>query len=109
MCNLALPAIRGVDKTCIDAGEMLEVYVWVTNCFGRLLSLAGAAIRIIFVATNKHAFLSLQNTSFVTTKVCAIKLYLSRQTRLYCDKHTFVATKDVFCRDKNDTCGSYRQ
>ena len=25
------------------------------------------------------------------------------------DKHTFVATKDVFCRDKNDTRGNSRQ
>ena len=60
VCNLALPSIRGVDKTCTDAGEMLEVYVWVTNCFGRLVSLAGSSISIIFVATNKHAFLSRQ-------------------------------------------------
>ena len=61
-------------------------------------------------------FLSQQN-------VCRYK-YLSRQTRNFCrDKHTFVATKNLFClvstkvclsrqmfcRDKNDTCGRSRQ
>ena len=35
-------------------------------------------------------------TRFVTTNIC-------------CGKHTFVATKDAFCHDKNDTCGSSRQ
>ena len=39
-----------------------------------------------FVATN--TCLSRQNTSFVPTKV-----YLSRQTRVCCDKYNFVATK----------------
>ena len=43
------------------------------------LSLEGAARSIIFVATN----------------------VLSRRTRVCRDKHTFVRTKDVFCRDKN--------
>ena len=51
---------------------------------GILLSLAGAAASIIFVATN--TCLSRQNTS------------LSRQAYLCRDKH--------ICRDKNDTCGS---
>ena len=67
-----------------------------------------------FVATN----IILSRQAFVATKVC-----LSRQTRVCCDKylsrqkfccakHTFVATKDVFCRNNspaNDTCGSSRQ
>ena len=35
-CNLALPAIRGVDQTWTAARERLEVSVGVTNCFGRL-------------------------------------------------------------------------
>ena len=68
-----------------------------TRSEGGLVPLAGAAISIIFLATN--ACLSRQNTSFVVTKVClvATKLCLSRQK--FCrDKHTFVATKDVFCR-----------
>ena len=49
------------------------------------------------------SFLSRQ--IFVTTNTC-----LSQQK--FCqDKHTFVATKDVFCfcRDKNVTCGSSRE
>ena len=56
-----------------------------------------------------------KKTSFVMRKVC-----LSRQTRVCRDK-SFVATniifavtkvlsrQDVFCRDKNDTCGSSHQ
>ena len=44
------------------------------------LSLAGAAMSIIFVAT----------------KVC-----LPRQKYVCCDKHTFVATKDMFYHDKH--------
>ena len=69
------------------------------------------------------SFLSRQNTSFVATKVCvppqnlclsreimfvATNTCLSRQ--YFCpDEHTFVATKDVFCRGKHDTCVSPRQ
>ena len=67
------------------------------------------------------------NTSFVATKVClpwqnsfaATKVFvmtsilLSRQKCVCRDKtfvkNTFVMTKDVFCHDKNDTCGSSRQ
>ena len=49
--------------------------------------------RQIFVATN----------NFFATKV------LSRQAYFCRDKHVFVATKHIFCRDKNDTCGSSRQ
>ena len=51
-------------------------------------------------------------TCFVTTKrlswvFVVTKIGLSWQ--MFCrDKHTFVATKVVFCRDKNDTCGSSR-
>ena len=58
------------------------------------LSLAGAATSIIFVAT-KFLRLSQQNTSSVATKV------LSRQNYVCRDKHTFVATKDVFCCDNH--------
>ena len=38
-----------------------------------------------------------------TTKKC-----LSQQ-KVCCEKHIFVATKDVFFCNKNDTCGSSRQ
>ena len=68
------------------------------------------------------SFLSLQNRSFVTTKVClphqnicldkilfvATKYFCRNksntcpsQQKLCCDKHTFVATKNVFCRSKH--------
>ena len=54
------------------------------------------------------SFLSRQNTSFVSTKVCLPrqnicrdKICLSGQTFCH-DKHTFVTTKDVFCPDKHD-------
>ena len=82
---------------------------------------------------NKHTFvvtntcLSFQNTSFVVTKVCLSQQnyvchnkYLLRQkvcrdkiclSRLkFCrDKHIFVTTKDLFCRNKIYTCGSSHQ
>ena len=100
-------------------------------------------VTLIYVATkhvlcHKYQKFCLDNFFFFyTTKVCLsrqnYKNILSRQTsfsrqNFYHDKHTFVATKDVFychsrqtrslsrffvcllfCRDKNDTCGSSRQ
>ena len=56
------------------------------------LSLAGAATSIIFVVTK----LLLQQTH-----VCRDKKLLSRQYYVCHGKHTFVMTKDVFCRDKH--------
>ena len=67
-----------------------------------VLSLAGAATSIIFVAT-KLIF-------------CRDKTHLLSRQKFCLGKHTFVATKDLFCRDKhvskmilvaspaNDTC-----
>ena len=57
------------------------------HCCTASLSLAGAATSIIFVATNVLLCLSRQNC-------------LSRE-KLCLDKHTFIATKDVFCHDKH--------
>ena len=62
------------------------------------LSLAGAAISIIFVATkvlSRQIRVCRDKIMFVATKLC-----LSRQNYVCCDKHTFVATKDVFCLSK---------
>ena len=87
-----------------------------------LLSLAGAATSIIFVAT-KHVFcrdkirfvatkLFFHDKTFVRTNICFVATK---------NKHTFVATNTSLsrqaclcrskhiCRDKNDTCGSSRQ
>ena len=58
---------------------------------GSQLSLAGAATSIIFVETN---VLSRQ------ARVCSDKSMLPQQN-VCGDKHTFVATKDVFCRGKH--------
>ena len=84
-----------------------------------LLSLAGAATSIIFVATNKcfvtknTPLLSRQKYACRHRRFFAKTLCLSRQNIfvatklllrqiLVCrDKHTFVATKDVFCCDKH--------
>ena len=63
-----------------------------------LLSLAGAATSINFVATKRLFFRD-------KSMVVATKLLL-RQT-YFCPDKTFVATN--ICRDKNDTCGSSRQ
>ena len=94
------------------------------------LSLARAVTSIFFcrdkrfVVTNTCLWpqiyvCNVKNTSFVATKVClsrdkTIKLCRNKRCDLsrlkFClDKHTFVATKDEFCRDKKDTCGSSRQ
>ena len=61
----------------------------------------GAATSMIFVMTNTRNKTRLQqqrkyacqDKAFVVTNMC-----LSGQR--FCHKHTFVATKDVFCRDK---------
>ena len=73
---------------------------------GAGLSLAGAAASIIFVVI-KVLFCHDKIHLFVTTKVCLSrpnyvcrnKIFLSWQ-KFCCGKHTFVATKDVFCCDK---------
>ena len=63
------------------------------------------------------SYMSRQNTSFVETKLCMyhfccnktfVMTKLSPQTFCH-DEHTFVTTKDVFCHNKNYTCGSSRQ
>ena len=68
--------------------------------------------KITFVATSlllsQQICVLLRQTRLVSTKVC-----LSRQ-KFYSCKHTFVATKDVFCPDKRRvlsrrTCVSSRQ
>ena len=85
-----------------------------------MISLAGAAPSIIFVAT-KHVFcrdksvlaatkrLSRQNV-FVATKLLSRQIFVAINTCLCRNKHTFVATKhlylsrqtkDLFCRDKH--------
>ena len=64
--------------------------------FAWLLSLAGAATSIIFVATK-------QNTSFVATKVLSQQnLFGPTEVCLCfcCDNHIFVTTKGMFSRDK---------
>ena len=80
------------------------------------LLLVGAAASIIFVAT-KHVFCRDKNMLVVTIVLsrffknyfvakkhlsrkifAAANIILSRQ-KFCCVKHTFVATKDVFCRD----------
>ena len=82
------------------------------------LSLAGAAVSVIFVETKvlsrqTHGG-SGQNTSFVTTKVCLLRQnYVWRDKFWQACKHakimfvcrdkTFVATK-IFCRDKDVFC-----
>ena len=74
---------------------------------------------------DKHIFFTRRKYDFVANFF--FFFFFSRQN-FYHDKHTFVATKDVFychsrqirslsrffvcllfCRDKNDTCGSSRQ
>ena len=65
----------------LASGEHVKLQV------GTCLSLAGAATSIIFVATK---VLSIQNTSFVATKVCFLRQTLVA-TKLY-----FVATK-IWC------------
>ena len=60
------------------------------------VSMSGAATSIIFVATN--TCLTRQNTSFAL--FCCDKSFFSRQAYFCREKHVFVATKDVFCRDK---------
>ena len=58
------------------------------------LSLAGVAISNIFVATNVFSR---------QTRLLSRQKYLKKLSRICVDKHkhTFVATKDVFCRDKH--------
>ena len=77
--------------------------------FCYLLSLAGAATTIIFVATN--TCLSRQSTPFVATKVCLLwqKFCRVKNMSLLSRQAYFCRDKYVFCRDKNDTCGSSRQ
>ena len=59
--------------------------------------------QVSFVATK--AGLPRQNLSTLSRKI-----FLSRQTCKFChDKHTFVATKDVFCRDKRRVCRDKRR
>ena len=85
-----------------------------------LLSLAGAATSIIFVMTKD---VLCQNKTFVVTNVSLLQQKFCR------NKNMFVATKVLsrqayfcrdqtrhtclsrqnFCRDKNNTCGSFRQ
>ena len=68
-------------------------------------------VETYFVATN--SCLARQNMSLIATKVCLPRqnvcrdFFLSRQTQ-FCrtllhtlQKHTFVSTKDVFCRDEH--------
>ena len=68
----------------------------------------------VFVATNTCLFLSLQKTCFVGKKTCLSRQnvcnvlvtfvatnVLLRQKYVCRDKHTFVATKHVFCRATN--------
>ena len=96
-----------------------------------VLSLVGAATSIIFVVTNtcchdKTRLLLQQkyacrDKAFVMTKLCLSQqifvqyifvetnLILSWQAYFCCDKHMFVMTKHVFCRNENDTCGSSHQ
>ena len=58
--------------------------------------------------------LCLSQQIFLVTKVLSRKNIILYRQMFYRDKHTFIATKDVFvatklCRDKYDTCGSSRQ
>ena len=63
--------------------------------------------KIMFVATKGCLSFSLsrQNTSFIATKLCKYHFYRDKHvfvaTKVCPDKHNFVATKDVFCRDKH--------
>ena len=57
---------------------------------GHGLSLAGTATSIIFVATKV-----LSRQIFVATNITLLR------QKFYRYKHTFVATKHVFCRDKS--------
>ena len=64
----------------------------------------------MFVET-KHVFCRDKSVLAATILFVATKFYLSQQNIFVAtNKHTFVATKDVFCvcRDKNDTCGGSR-
>ena len=82
------------------------------------LSLVAAAASILFVVTK----FCCDKTSFVMTKVClsrqnifvatkllsrqifvAVNIVLSQQ-KFYRDKHVFVTTKHIFCRDKVFKC-----
>ena len=129
--QIAIMHIRqpGLSKHCIDVWlpnnvELLSAVFlqpgkqWICPNFledahhcGRKLSLVGAATSIIFVATevlSRQTHLLLQqkyacrDKTFVMTKLCLCDKFC-------CDKHTFVTTKDLFCRNKNYTCGSSRQ
>ena len=70
------------------------------GCEGCILSLAGAATSIVFVATK--VCLSRRNfcrdKTFVATYTC---LSRPKRPRFCRDNHTFDATKDVFDRDKH--------
>ena len=62
----------------------------------------------------RQAYFSLDKRSVLSrqTRVCRDNTCLSRLSRqnyVCCDKHIFVATKDVLFATKNDTCGSSRQ
>ena len=63
----------------------------------RRLSLAGAATSTIFVAT-KHVFCHEKSMLAATKRLSRQNYALSRVCR---DKHTFVATKDVFLSQQN--------
>ena len=79
--------------------KLCKQTVWQPSLEGRKLSLAGAATIIMFVA---------KNTCFVATKLCLLQQNVCRNkhvTNYFCHnkfcrgKHTFVATKDMFCHD----------
>ena len=111
----------GAFLTAYTLGEM-TVCISITSCLSAPLpppfplSLAGAATSIIFVATKvlsrqtrvRHDVFCRDKT-FLATKLFVATNMLSRQTRDTHSTNTFIATKDVFCRDQNYTCRSSRQ
>jgi len=82
-----------------------------------LLVLEDAPKRILFpheLAIFWSAKQRRKNTRFRDKYFCREKYFFTTNTCLsrqnFCrDKHTFDMTKDVFCRDKNYTCGCSRQ
>ena len=96
---------------CMDTHEVLCVSLKAAYNEG-LVSLAGAATSIMFAAT-KHVFCC-DKSMLAATKCLSQQNYVGHDKicllwqKFCCDKHTFVVTKDVFCREEN-TCLSQQK
>ena len=107
--RLMYMCVRACVLACMNACVCMCVSAYVRLCVCLCVHVracvcararVGTHYTIICGSCHKYHFCRDKSYVFVVTKYFCCDKYLPRRTRVCRDKHTFVATKDVFCRDE---------